>query len=253
MPPMSSFKRQRVAIGYKNLQSPYVKNWTIPLTLLTHKNLIFISKDDISIAFLCVPTYLKVWFMDTFRSLTSGNSDGGKKTISAMEVWSAPTQTGQRERGSSSFVPAGKFTVYKHSAFMAERPNKKLFEDFTQSISQAVSIDLLHNDSPVIAWERALTGDWVARHIGMTKPSICFLRTHSVIDPPTPVPLFTHTLTHTHSHLSVYFLEFLRIVADDARWSIWDARLDAAERLELLRLQARTFKGLDSKAGWLVN
>lgn len=110
----------------------------------------------------------------TLRSLTSGNSERKERKTSTIEEWSAPTQTRQCKRGSSSFVPAGRFTVYKHSAFTAECPNKKLFEDFAQSISRAVSIDLLHNDSPVIAWERALTGDWVARHIGMTKPSICF-------------------------------------------------------------------------------
>lgn len=87
----------------------------------------------------------------TLRSLTSGNSERKERKISAMEVWSARTQTRQCERGSSSFVPSGRFTVYNHSAFTVERPNKKLFEDFAQSISRAVSIDLLHNDSPVIA------------------------------------------------------------------------------------------------------
>lgn len=84
-----------------------------------------------------------------------------------------PLKQGDAKKGSSSFVPAGNFTVYKHSTFMVERPNKKLFEDFAQSISPVVSIVLPHNDSPVIAWERALTGDWGAHHIGMTKPSIC--------------------------------------------------------------------------------
>lgn len=158
------------------------------------------------------------WFTHTFRSLTSGDSEGGEKgKISAIEVWSAPTQTRQCKRGSSSFVPAGRFTIYKHSAFTVDGPNKKLFEDFTQSISRAVSIDLLHNDSPVIAWERALTGDWMARHIGMTKPSICFLRTHSVIDPSPPPPRLPSS---THTFISL-FPEVLKThVADDTQWGI---------------------------------
>lgn len=153
------------------------KNWIIPLTLLTHKNLIFIGKDYISSGFfLCPMTYLKALFTGTHTPIGISNIWylWVKKDFSDRGVWSAPTQTRQCKRGSSSFVPAGRFTVYKHSAFTVEHPNKKLFEDFTESISRAVSIDLLHNDSPVIAWERALTGDWVARHIGMTKPSICF-------------------------------------------------------------------------------
>lgn len=62
-----------------------------------------------------------------------------------------PLRRGDAKPGSSPFVPEGKFTVYKHSAFMVERPNKKLFEDFAQSISRAVSIVLPRNDSPVIA------------------------------------------------------------------------------------------------------
>lgn len=98
-----------------------------------------------------------------------------------------PLKQGDAKPGSSSFVPVGNFTVYKHSSFMVQRPNKKLFEDFAQSISRAVSIVLSHNDSPVIAWERALTGDLEAHHIGMTKPSICSW----VSRPPPPHP-FTH-------------------------------------------------------------
>lgn len=62
-----------------------------------------------------------------------------------------PLKQGNAKPGSSSFVPVGNFTVYKHSSFMVERPNKKLFEDLAQSISRAVSIVLPHNDSPVIA------------------------------------------------------------------------------------------------------
>lgn len=96
----------------------------------------------------------------------------GKEESLAMEVRSAPTQTRQSKESIIFLCSRMRFTVYEHSAFMVECPNKKLFEDFAQSIRWAVSIGLPHNDSPVIAWERGLTGDWVAHHIGMTKPSI---------------------------------------------------------------------------------
>lgn len=86
---------------------------------------------------------------NTLKSLKSCNWGGGGLEIG---VWSAPTIARQCKQGSSSFVPAGGLAVCKHTAhFTVECPNKKLFEDFTQSISRAVSIDLLHNDSPVIA------------------------------------------------------------------------------------------------------
>lgn len=57
------------------------------------------------------------------------------------------------------FVPAGRFTVSKHSSFTVERPNKRLFEDFTRSISRTASIGPVNDDSPVIACERAFTVD----------------------------------------------------------------------------------------------
>lgn len=51
------------------------------------------------------------------------------------------------------FVPAGRGTICKHLALLLRRcvQIKSFFEDFTPSLSRVVSIDLLHNDSPVIA------------------------------------------------------------------------------------------------------
>lgn len=74
-----------------------------------------------------------------------------------------------------------------------------------------------------------------------------FLRTHSVIDP-SPLPLFTHTYSHTLTFIYLFPEVLKSHVADDTQWCIWELRHVAAEGFSASKQTPRA----QLEAGWLA-